>query len=721
MREKRPVRIQDITKAIEAYHPRPEVDLVNRAFAFAGRVHGGQRRKSGEPYLVHPLHVAEIVTQLRLDEASVCAALLHDAVEDTPTTLEEVAEEFGPEIAGIVDALTKLSKVAFRSREDRQAESFRKMLVAMSQDLRVVLVKIADRLHNMRTLEHMKPDAQQRIAQETLDIYAPLTGRLGIHWIKEELEDLAFKYLQPEEYKTLATQIAKTRKEREAYITSVVSVLREKLATAGLGNAEVAGRPKHLRSIFRKMQTQNLPLEEIYDLIAFRVHVDQVTQCYEALGVVHSTWKPILRRFKDYIAVPKQNSYQSLHTTVLGPAGELVEIQIRTHDMHLMAEYGVAAHWKYKESGRGLEPKDAEKFAWLRQMMEMQRELADPTDFIETVKVDLFEDEIFVYTPRGDVRVLPARSTPVDFAYLIHTEVGHRCTGAKVNGQLVPLRHELVNGDVIEILTSEGHRPSKDWLAFVATSRARTKIRQVVRAEQRERSRELGRDVVEKELRKRGKSLTKLTKSGALAKAAEELKCTGLDELFVHVGYGRITAERVVSTMFEPEPEADEVQPTVLGKLLRRLTSQDRAAVRIAGLEDVLLRYAKCCSPVPGDPVIGYITRGRGVTIHRRSCRAALDVDPERRIEVDWEAAANVRRPVTVRVFSADLPGLLAKMTHAFSAGGVNITEASCRVMDNGRAVNDFRVLVKDVGQLNGILRKIGGINGISSVERVQE
>ena len=715
--------LHEITEALRGYHPDPDVDIVKKAYVYANRVHDGQRRKSGEPYVVHPLGVAEIVTQLKLDEASICAALLHDAVEDTPATLDEVRQLFGEEIAGIVDGVTKLSKVAFRSREDRQAESFRKMLVAMSRDLRVILVKIADRLHNMRTLEHMKPEAQQRIAQETLDIYAPLSGRLGIHWIKEQLEDLSFKYLLPEEYKSLAKQIAKTRRERERYIASVVQVLKTKLSSADLADAQVAGRPKHLRSIHRKMQQQNLPFEEIYDLIAFRIYVDAVTQCYEALGVVHSTWRPVLRRFKDYIAVPKQNSYQSLHTTVVGPAGELLEIQIRTHEMHLMAEYGVAAHWKYKEGGLGLEPKDAEKFAWLRQMLEMQRDLADPTDFIETVKVDLFGDEIFVYTPRGDVRVMPSGSTPVDFAYQIHTEVGHRCTGAKVNGQLVPLRQALSNGDVVEIMTSEGHRPSKDWLAFVSTSRARTKIRQVVRQEQRERSREIGREVVEKELRKRGKSLAKLLKTHEMDRVSTELKCHGPDELFLHVGFGRITPERVVEVVLAPEAEeeAEPIQPTAIGKLLRKLTRQDSSAVRIAGFDDVLLRYAKCCTPVPGDQVIGYITRGRGVTIHRRSCRAALDVDPERRIDVEWDTTTRTRHPVTVRVHCADLPGLLTKITQAFSATGVNIAEATCRTTEDRRAVNDFRVLVKDVSQLNGIIRKIGGINGVYSVERRQE
>ncbi len=712
--------IHDITSALSRYHPDPDLDLVKKAFVYADRVHRGQRRKSGEPYLMHPLGVAEIVCQLKLDEASLCAALLHDVVEDTPATKEEISELFSEEIAELVDGVTKLSRVAFRSREDRQAESFRKMLIAMSQDIRVILVKTADRLHNMRTLEHMEPEAQLRIAQETLDIYAPLTGRLGIHGIKEELEDLSFKYLQPEEYRDLARRLAKTRRDRERYIARVVRELQGKLLGAGL-EVEVTGRPKHLCSIHRKMVAQDLQFEEIYDLIAFRIYVEEVTQCYEALGVVHAAWRPVLRRFKDYIAVPKPNNYQSLHTTVVGPAGELIEIQIRTREMHLMADYGIAAHWRYKEDGKAIQPKDVEKFSWLRQLMEMHQDLADPTDFIETVKVDLFGDEIFVYTPRGDVKVLPPGATPVDFAYQIHTEVGHRCTGAKVNAVLVPLRHRLKSGDVAEILTSDGHKPSKDWLAFVATSKARTKIRQVIRREQRERSRELGREVLEKELRKRGKSLTKLLKAGEVDKAAGELRCHGEQDLFQQVGYGRVTTEKVLELLApRPATEEEEPQPSGIGKLLKKLTRGDQKGVRIAGFEDVLLRYAKCCHPVPGDPVIGYITRGRGVTIHRRSCRAALDIDPERRIDVEWDASPHARHEVTVRVRCADQPGVLASITQLFSSNGINITEASCRTTEDRRATNEFKVLVKDVSQLNGVIRKIGGISEVYSVERVQ-
>ena len=722
--------LSDLLGRLEGYHPKPDLEVVRNAYKFAEAAHQGQTRKSGEDYFTHPVGVADIVCQLKLDEASICAALLHDVVEDTEIGLDEIAERFSPEVAHLVDGVTKLEKVTFKNKEDRQAESFRKMLVAMSRDIRVLLVKLADRLHNMRTLEHMKPEAQARIAEETAEIYAPLASRLGIHWMKAELEDLSFKYLHPEEYREVARQIDKTKRERERNISKVVTVLRDELRKHGL-KADVSGRPKHLFSIWRKMAAQSLAFEEIYDLIAFRIYVDELAQCYEALGVVHATWRPVLGRFKDYIAVPKQNSYQSLHTTVVGPAGEAVEIQIRTREMHDLAEYGIAAHWKYKENGQALRPHDEARFTWLRQLMEWQQDLEDPTDFIESVKVDLFGDEIFVYTPRGDVKVLPADSTPVDFAYSIHTEVGHSCAGAKVNGAMAPLRHNLSNGDIVEIITNKGQTPNKDWLQFVKTSRARTKIRQVVRQNERERSRELGRDILEKALRKHGRSLAKLIRSGDMERAADALKCNGVDELLAMVGYGRITADRVHAKLFPDEVTEAEGDTDANGvptrtesgfsKLLKKLTRTDRSGVRIAGLDGVLIRYAKCCTPVPGDPVIGYVTRGRGVTIHRRPCRAALDIEPERRIEVDWDRDTSTVHPVTVRVHCTDAPGLLASITQAFSAGGVNITEANCTTSEDRRAVNDFRVLVIDTSQLTGVLRSIGGISGVYSVERLNK
>jgi guanosine-3',5'-bis(diphosphate) 3'-pyrophosphohydrolase len=714
--------LTEILERVAAYQPSPDLDLIKKAYVYADKMHSGQVRKSGESYIVHPLGVADIVSRLKLDEASICAALLHDVVEDTSATVEEIAQIFTAEIAALVDGVTKLSKVEFKSREDHQAENFRKMLIAMSQDIRVILVKLSDRLHNMRTLQHMKEEARERISSETMDIYAPLANRLGIAWLKAELEDHSFKWIHPEEYKLLAKQVAKKKRERERYIDHVVHSLNAKLVENGI-EADVSGRPKHLFSIYRKMVAQNLPFDEIYDVIAFRIWVDELPTCYGALGVVHATWKPVLGRFKDYIAVPKQNSYQSLHTTVVGPGGELVEIQIRTHEMHQIAEYGIAAHWKYKEGGRAIQPKDEASFTWLRQLMEWQQDLEDPTDFIETVKVDLFADEVFVYTPKGDVRVIPVGGTPVDFAYMIHTEVGSRCTGAKVNGALVPLRHSLENGDVVEITTSPNQRPSKDWLAFVKTSRARTRIRQFIRQEERRRSAEIGRSIAEKELRRFGKSLNKLIKSGDMDRIAKELKCNGVEELLTHLGYGRITMDRVIRKVV-PEHEADNPpeEPTEGGltKILRRITRTETPGIKIAGLDDVLVRFGKCCAPVPGDPVIGYVTRGRGVTIHRRTCRGGLDVEPERRIDVAWDSGQPSLHPVTVRVHCTDAPGLLANMSQAFTAGGINISQATCRTSEDRRAVNTFDVLVSDLDQLTMVIRQIGGITGVYSVERVQ-
>jgi len=711
-----------VLERVQTYHPSPNLYLIKRAYLFAADAHKDQIRKSGEPYLVHPLEVALLISELRLDEASICAGLLHDVVEDTNITSDDLGQHFGAEVAALVDGVTKLSRVTFTSREDAQAENFRKMLLAMNRDIRVILVKLADRLHNMRTLQFMKDEAQQRIARETMEIYAPLANRLGVYWLKAELEDLSFKYLYPDAYTSLSRKVAQKRKERERHIEEVCALIGRKMEEAGL-HAEVSGRPKHFWSIYSKMRQKNLEYEEVYDRIAFRISVPEIGGCYEALGLIHSTWPPVSGRIKDYIAVPKPNNYQSLHTTVVGPAGEFIEIQIRTPEMHEVAERGISAHWLYKEDGRSLRLRDERKFSWLRQLVEWQQELQDPTEFIESVKVDLFEDEVFVHTPEGDVKVLTAGSTPVDFAYAIHSQVGHRCVGAKVNGSIVPLRHQLRNGDVVEILTSPKQRPSKDWLEFVRTSRARTKIRAVIRKEQQVRSKEIGKELLERELRRYGMSYQKLLKAGELERAGSECKASSVDEMLVQLGYGKLTADRVVEKLRPPEETKHEPPPlpeeSTFARFMKKLSKSTRTGISVQGMDDILVRFGRCCNPVPGDAIVGFITRGRGVTVHQKSCRQALDFDPERRIDVHWDETDPQPRPVDVRIYSLDLPGMLAELSRCFTEGGVNISRANCRVLENKKAINSFEVGVKDRSQLQAVLRAIEKLEGVISVERV--
>lgn len=718
--------LADLVQRVTSYHPTADVELIQRAYTFAEKAHEGQKRKSGEPYFVHPVSVAGIIADLKLDTASLCAALLHDVVEDTRVTLEDLQKEFGEEVAFLVDGVTKLSKFNFTSKEDRQAESFRKMLLHMARDIRVVLVKLADRLDNMRTLHFMSAEGQERIARETMDIYAPLANRLGIAWMKAELEDLAFKYLEPEAYQMLAEKVARSAPEREAYIQRTVKTLSARLHEAGFA-AEVSGRAKHLYSIWRKMRAQNCEYEQVYDVIAFRAIVETIADCYAALGVIHGTYTPIPGRFKDYIALPKPNGYQSLHTTVLGPERERMEIQIRTREMHRVAELGIAAHWKYKERGRQghdnvLDTKDAQRFQWLRQLMEWQRELKDPQEFLESVKVDLFQDEVYVFTPKGDVRVFPRGATALDFAYAIHSDVGDHCSGARVNGVLVPLRSQLRSGDVVEILTDPNRHPSKDWLEFVVTSKAKSKIRQYLRSEQRERSLRLGRELVDRELHKHGLSYNKAIKTGAIQKAVEDAKLQSVEELLIQVGYGKYDASKVVDSLVPPEQRSTppaELRESIVERVTRKVTGRDSHGILVSGEPDVLVRFAKCCSPLPGDEITGFITRGRGVTIHRRGCVKVLDMDPERRVDVAWESGAKVPRPVCLRVITANRPGILAEVGNTFSKNSINIDEANCRAADDDRAVNLFSFSVTDLGSLKTVIRALQKVKGVLSVERV--
>jgi guanosine-3',5'-bis(diphosphate) 3'-pyrophosphohydrolase len=723
------LRLNDILDRVAGYHPGPDLDLIKKAYVYSAKVHQGQIRKSGEPYLIHPLEVAGLLAELKLDEASVVTGLLHDTIEDTLATKEEIAELFGPEIAELVDGVTKLSQFsAANTQEEKQAENFRKMVVAMAKDIRVLLVKLADRTHNMRTLDHMKPESQERIARETLDIYAPLANRLGIQWLKSELEDLSFKYLRPQDYVELSTRVEAEQKEKGEFVEEVVDLIRTRLTGAGI-NAQVSGRVKHVYSIWRKMRQLEADFDQILDVIGFRVIVDSVAECYESLGIIHSLWKPVPGRFKDYVAIPKPNLYQSLHTTVVGPRGERIEVQIRTKEMHRIAEEGVAAHWAYKEKGRDgkgaeLSKKDAESFGWLRQLVEWQRELADPREFLETVKVDLFSDEVFVFTPKGAVKSLPRGATPVDFAYTIHSEVGEHTVGAKVNGKLVPLRYKLKNGDTVEILTSPNAHPSKDWLGFVKTSRAQARIRQFIRQAEHRRSLEIGRDVAEREFRRFGVALGKVQKGGELEKAAQSLGYRTADDLLAAIGYGKVAPAEVIRQLVPADKLAEtaptEPSPTSrLTEIFRKVARRPAGGVRINGIDDVLVRFGRCCNPVPGDSIVGFITRGRGVTVHTLACDKVMEIVPERRVDVAWDVKGDFKRQISIRVITSDRPGILAKISQIFSEAGLNISQASCRTTPGERAVNDFEVTVGDLKQLTSVIRSLERVEGVQSVERV--
>ena len=715
------MKLTDLIDKVRVYNSSAEVDVVRRAYDFSARVHKGQKRQSGEPYLTHPLAVAGIVADLRLDVPSIAAALLHDTVEDTLTTLEEVESLFGAEIAALVDGVTKISQINFTSREEKQAENFRKMILAMARDIRVILIKLADRTHNLRTLNHLPPERQHDIAQETLDIYAPLAHRLGIYWVKSELEDNALRYLRPEVYYQLKRNVAKKKAARERYIKEVIDVLRRRLIDAGI-EAEISGRPKHFFSIYQKMQSQNLLYDQIYDLVAFRIIVDTVRQCYEALGVVHASWKPVPGRFKDYIGLPKANGYQSLHTTVIGPYGERMEVQIRTHEMHRVAEAGIAAHWRYK--GPGTAAEEAQRFVWLRQLLEWQQNLPDPRDFLRSVKEDLFSDEVFVFTPNGDLLNFPEGASVIDFAYRIHSEVGHHCAGARVNGRLVPLRYRLRNGDTVEIVTTATQTPSQDWLNFVKTSRAKARIRSWIKYQQRARSIAVGREILERDLTRYHLELAKLRKEGKLAAAAKAISVRDEDTLLAAVGYGKLTSHQVLAHLVPPEAleaaHASQEEGT-LKRLFRMVRRQAPGGVRVSGVEDMLVRFGKCCDPLPGERILGFITRGRGVTVHAIDCPRVLESDPQRRVEVVWDDGAQAAlRPVTVEVTCVDEPGLLAAMSKAISGAGVNISKAQVKSVPDKHAVNTFEVMVGDATQLNRVIRALSKVRGVTRVARAR-
>jgi GTP diphosphokinase / guanosine-3',5'-bis(diphosphate) 3'-diphosphatase len=704
---------------------------VERAFVYACVHHADQRRKSGEDFITHPVGVAKICAGMRLDTETLCAALLHDTVEDTSASLEEVREAFGEEVAGLVDGVTKLTGLTFQSRDEAQAENYRKMMVAMASDIRVILIKLADRLHNMRTIAAMPKQKQIDKARETLDIYAPIAHRLGIHAIKWELEDLAFQTLHPRKFNEIKGLVAQQRAERERYVNQAGEYLNKELAELGI-EAEISGRAKHFYSIYSKMTKKGREFNEIYDLTAMRVIVDSVKDTYGAVGVIHSLWKPLPGRFKDFIAMPKFNMYQSLHTTVIGPEGRPLEIQIRTREMHDLAEFGIAAHWMYKEGrGRASATQESDgKLKWLRSLLDWQQEEADPREFMETLRVDLFEDEVFVFTPKGEVKSLAAGATPLDFAYEIHTDVGHRCVGAKVNGKIVPLSYQLRSGDIVEVLTSKRERgPSRDWLALVKTTRARNKIKAWFKAESRKDTEHSGRELLQDHLKKQGLPAQKIVGSSLLADVIREMGFRKADDFYIALGAAKISAKVVVNKVMQrlKEGEAAESEPTVAEELLqtgrrrsRPTTSSSRYGISVEGIDEVMLRLAKCCRPVPGDPIIGYISLGRGITIHREDCPnvAVLKKDPERFTDVSWEGDAETSFRVELEVDGWDRHRLLEDMSRTFAEAGINILEARCTV-NHPMVKNRFVVEVGDTRTLDQTINRLRNIDAVFDAYRV--
>lgn len=716
------IRIQEILDKVAANNQNADLELIQRAYVFAATAHAGQTRLSGEPYLSHPLAVADTLAEMGFDEPTVAAGLLHDTVEDTKATIEEMDENFGEEVADIVDGVTKISMIPFENKEEAQAENIRKMILAMSHDMRVLMVKLADRRHNMCTLDFQKAHKQKRIAQETMDIYAPLANRLGLYRLKRDLEDLSFKYLRPDIYNQIDHWLDKHQVVEKQIISKVVSLIEDLLASNGI-NGQVYGRIKHKYSIYKKMQSQSLSLDEMHDIMAFRVLVKDIKDCYAALGLVHSQWRPVHGRFKDYISMPKANGYQSLHTTVIGPEGERIEIQIRTQDMHRQAEHGIAAHWLYKEKGR-VNTKDLEQFSWLREIFERQGDEADSREFMHSLKMDLFKDEVYVYTPAGDVKELPEGATPLDFAFLIHTKVGQHCAGAKINGRLMPLSTELKNGDVVEIVTDASRNPNRDWLKLVKTAKARSRIQRYLRTEERAHAVSLGRDMLEKEGRKVSLNVGKSLKDGHLALVAQEMNFESVDELIAAVGYAHLTPRKVLNRLYavlHPEEAAAPAPAAPSVKESKEVADRKTEGVGISGVDGVLMRFAKCCNPVPGDPIIGYISRGMGVSVHRADCPNVTNMEPERLISVHWDGAEEKPYEAGIFIIARNEHGVLAEVAQVLARNNVNITGLNMDNLVDGRAKLRFTVEVRDATQLYELIEAIRALPVILEVVRDTE
>lgn len=710
------IRANDIIDKVADYYPAAEFDIIRKAYAYSAYAHRNQVRLSGEPYMIHPIEVANILAEMKMDVASIAAGLLHDTLEDDPmTSIEDLSLRFGDEITTLVEGLTKISKIEFKSSREHQAENYRKMILAMVKDIRVLIIKLVDRIHNMRTMDSQKSSRQEAIAQETLDIYAPLANRLGISWMKQELEDNSLRYLQPAIYKELEEKVASKELENRAFIDKIITLVQRNLSHNDI-KAQVAGRLKHFYSIYRKMMRRDIAFEQIYDIIAFRILVANKAECYNVLGIIHSLWRPLPSRFKDFIGIPKANMYQSLHTTVIGPDGRHVEFQIRTLEMHQIAEMGIAAHWHYKE-GYQLDDHDRQQMDWLRQMIEWQQDVDSPGEFLDSVKIDLFSEAVYVFTPTGEVKELPNGSTPIDMAYSIHSKVGDHCSGAKVNGKLVPLRYQLKNGEMVEIVTSKRQHPSKDWLGFVKTSKARTKIRHWVKKEEERRSIELGREFCEKAFSRAKLSFNQALKNGKMQAAAEEFSLLHAEALLAAVGRGKLSARQVINRIFPELRKAKKDKDKKEDKKAAR--KQPRDGISIKDIDDVMVRFAKCCNPLPGDDVVGFITRGRGLTIHRRNCRHVDKSNSERYMEVSWNLERSTAHLVKIRVMCEDVKGMLIAMGTAISSQEANIASGSLSTTIDQKALCLFEIQVNDLEHLKQVKQALRAVKGVYQVTRV--
>jgi GTP diphosphokinase / guanosine-3',5'-bis(diphosphate) 3'-diphosphatase len=717
------IRFEDLIEKVRATNPDADVELLRRAYVFSAYEHKGQVRHSGEPYLVHPLEVADLLADMKLDVVAVASGLLHDIVEDTQTPIERIKELFGADVAHVVEGVTKLGAIPFSSSEERQAENFRKMLLAMVDDIRVILVKLADRLHNMRTLSHLPEDRRSKIAQETRDIYAPIANRLGMSKVKNELEELSFRYLEPQAYEALRAKVDAKRRATEGLIEELKKTVTAKLAEAQVPVTVIDGRIKRLWSISQKLQKQKIDLEQVYDFIALRIVTESVKDCYAALGIIHQTWSPVPGRIKDFIAMPRPNGYQSLHTSVISEHGMPFEVQIRTVEMHRMAEEGIAAHWKYKE-GRAGDQRDDRYFQWMRQLLEYQQEVRDPQEFIQNLKIELYPEEVYAFTPKGLVKALPRGATVIDFAYSIHTDVGHGCVGARVNGKMVPLRTRLKNGDIVEIITQTGHKPSRDWLNFAATSRARNKIKHLIHSEEKARSTELGRKLFEKEVRRYDLNLKTLTESEAWPKMLADFAVAKADDLFATIGYGKVQPKQILVRLVPPEKLHERPPQGAVAAAVKRVLGTGDEKIKVRGFDDLMVFRARCCNPIRGEKIVGYITRGKGVSVHSATCPNVVNLlyDPERRIEVEWDKApagdGGARYTVKLTMEVEDRKGLLAAVSAKIAGINTNIKNMEAHTASGQHARIDMAVEISDLKHLEKVIKSLRGVDGVLDVER---
>jgi GTP diphosphokinase / guanosine-3',5'-bis(diphosphate) 3'-diphosphatase len=714
------IRFEDLLEKVRAYAPDADVELLRRAYVFSAFEHKGQVRHSGEPYLIHPLAVADFLADMKLDAVAIAAGLLHDVVEDTLTTIERIEELFGADVAHVVEGVTKISAIPFSSSEERQAENFRKMLLAMVDDIRVILVKLADRLHNMRTLHHLPEERRVKIAQETRDIYAPIANRLGMSKVKNELEELSFRYLEPQAYEALRAQVDAKRRATEGLIGELKKTITAKLAEADVPVIEIDGRIKRLWSISQKLKRQKIEIEQVYDFIALRIITDDVKDCYATLGIIHQTWSPVPGRIKDFIAMPRPNGYQSLHTSVISEHGMPFEVQIRTIEMHRRAEEGIAAHWKYKE-GRVGDQRDDRYFLWMRQLLEYQQDLRDPQEFIQSLKIELYPEEVYTFTPKGLVKALPRGATAVDFAYAIHTDVGHQCIGARVNGKMVPLRTRLKNGDIVEIVTQSGHKPSRDWLTFVGTSRARNKIKHLIHSEEKTRAVELGRKLFEKEARRYDLNPKTIVDGELFAKALNDFAVGKADDLFAAIGYGKIQPKQVFTKIVPPDTLREKPPEGAVASVVRRVFGSGEEKIKVRGFDDIMVFRARCCNPIRGETIVGYITRGKGVSVHSATCPNVMNLlyDPERRIEVEWDKSDAVARYIVKLTMEVeDRKGLLAAVSAKIADINTNIKNMEAHTDEGQHARIDMTVEIRDLKHLEKVIKSLRGVDGVIGVER---